>query len=148
MTKNRTKKNTRGGPKWGREGIFPANKNLADILGDMDFDSENFYFLAFVGSFLIFIALFGVRRGFKMILNHRAPSSLNMSSYRPISDQISYFLNNKIPDPGSKILVLVHETVFTGGLPPPRPPAVPGGLQAPQTPWRGACSPPHPLAYF
>ena len=37
--------------------------------------------------------------------------------------------------------------VFTGGLPPPRPPALPGGLPAPQTPWRGACSPPCPPAY-
>ena len=41
----------------------------------------------------------------------------------------------------------VHKIVFTGGLPPPRPPAVPGGLPAPQTPWRGACSPPCPPAY-
>ena len=30
------------------------------------------------------MALFGVRRGFKMILSHRAPPSLNMSSYRAI----------------------------------------------------------------
>ena len=37
-----------------------------------------------LGHFLIFIGLFGVRRGFKMILSHRAPSSLNMSSYRAI----------------------------------------------------------------
>ncbi len=42
----------------------------------------------------------------------------------------------------------VHKIVLTGGLPPPRPPAVPGGLPAPQTPWRGACSPPRPLADF
>ena len=40
-----------------------------------------------------------------------------------------------------------NKNVFTGGLPPPRPPAVPGGLPAPQTPWRGACSPPCPPAY-
>ena len=33
------------------------------------------------------------------------------------------------PDPGSKnIIFWVHQIVFTGGLPPPRPPAVPGGL--------------------
>ena len=32
------------GPTWGREGLFPANPNLADILGDMDFDFENFHF--------------------------------------------------------------------------------------------------------
>ena len=52
------------------------------------------------------------------------------------------------PDPGPKnIISWVHQIVFTGGLPPPRPPAVPGGLPAPQTPWRGACSPPCPPAY-
>ena len=39
------------------------------------------------------------------------------------------------PDPGPKnIISWVHQIVFTGGLPPPRPPAVPGGLPAPQTP--------------
>ena len=27
-----------GGPKWDRESLFPANVDLADILGDMDFD--------------------------------------------------------------------------------------------------------------
>ena len=32
------------GPKWGREVLFPANPDLADILGDTDFDFENFYF--------------------------------------------------------------------------------------------------------
>ena len=32
------------GPKWGREGFFPANPDLADILGDTDFDFENFVF--------------------------------------------------------------------------------------------------------
>ena len=31
----------------------------------------------------------------------------------------------------------VHKIVFTGGLPPPRPPAVPVGLPAPQTAWQG-----------
>ena len=30
------------GPKWGREVLFPANPDLADILGDTDFDFENF----------------------------------------------------------------------------------------------------------
>ena len=34
--------------------------------------------------FFVFYSPFGVRRGFKMILSHRAPSSLNMSSYRAI----------------------------------------------------------------
>ena len=41
-----------------------------------------------------------------------------------------------------------QKNVFTGGLPPPRPPATfTGGLPAPQTPWRGAGSPPRPPAY-
>ena len=31
-----------GGPKWGQEDFFPANPDLADILGDMDLDFENF----------------------------------------------------------------------------------------------------------
>ena len=35
--------------KWGREVLFPANPDLADILGDMDFDFENFYFGDFFG---------------------------------------------------------------------------------------------------
>ena len=34
----------------GRGRVFPAYKNLADILGRTDFDFENFYFLIFVGS--------------------------------------------------------------------------------------------------
>ena len=38
------------GPKWGWEGLFPANPDLADILGDTDFDFENLYFLDFLGS--------------------------------------------------------------------------------------------------
>ena len=33
------------GPKLGREGLFPANPDLADILGDMDLDFENLLFL-------------------------------------------------------------------------------------------------------
>ena len=33
------------GPKWGREYFFPANPDLADILGRTDFDVDNFYFL-------------------------------------------------------------------------------------------------------
>ena len=31
-------------------GFFPTNPDLADILGDTDFDFENFYFLDFLGS--------------------------------------------------------------------------------------------------
>ena len=30
---------------WGREGLFPANPDLADILGDIDLHFDNFYFL-------------------------------------------------------------------------------------------------------
>ena len=37
-----------------------------------------------VGVFFNFYKLFWVRRGLKMIVSHRAPSSLNMSSYRAI----------------------------------------------------------------
>ena len=37
------------GPKWGREVIFPANPDLADILGDMDSDFENSHFPYFFG---------------------------------------------------------------------------------------------------
>ena len=36
------------GPKWGQEGFFPTNPDLANILGRTDFDFENFHF------FLIF----------------------------------------------------------------------------------------------
>ena len=39
-----------GGPKWGREVLFLGNPDLADILGDMDFDFENFYSLDFLRS--------------------------------------------------------------------------------------------------
>ena len=45
-----TQKMGREGPKWGREGLFPAKKNIADILGRMDFDFENFYVFMFFGS--------------------------------------------------------------------------------------------------
>ena len=41
---------TPDGPKWGQEDVFPTNPDLADILGDTDFDFENFYFLDFLGS--------------------------------------------------------------------------------------------------
>ena len=37
------------GPKWGQEDFFLANPDLADILGDMDFDFENFHFGDFFG---------------------------------------------------------------------------------------------------
>ena len=32
------------GPKWGREDFFPTNPGLANILGRMDLDFEDFYF--------------------------------------------------------------------------------------------------------
>ena len=35
--------------KWGREIIFPNNPDLAAILGDMDFDFDNFICLFFLG---------------------------------------------------------------------------------------------------
>ena len=41
-------------------------------------------FESYFWMFLIFDSLLGVKRGLKMILSHRAPSSLNMSSYRTI----------------------------------------------------------------
>ena len=37
------------GPKWGREVLFPANPDLADILSRTDFDFENFIFCFFLG---------------------------------------------------------------------------------------------------
>ena len=40
----------RESPKWGREGFFPANPDLADILGDTDFDFENLYFFDLLDS--------------------------------------------------------------------------------------------------
>ena len=36
--------------KWGRELFFPTNPDLANILGDTDFDFENLYFLDIVES--------------------------------------------------------------------------------------------------
>ena len=36
------------GPKWGPRGIFPANSDLADVLGRTDLDFENFYFFDFL----------------------------------------------------------------------------------------------------
>ena len=40
-------KMTWDGPKWGQEGLLPANPELADILGDMDLHFENFHVFAF-----------------------------------------------------------------------------------------------------
>ena len=37
-------------PQMGPGGFFPTNPDLADILGDTDFDFENFYFWDFFGS--------------------------------------------------------------------------------------------------
>ena len=36
-------------PRWGQEVIFPTNPDLADILGDTDFDFENFYLFDCLG---------------------------------------------------------------------------------------------------
>ena len=49
-----------------------------------NYGSLSSYRFLFWDYFWILIALFGVRRGFEMILSQRAPSSLNMSSYRAI----------------------------------------------------------------
>ena len=38
------------GPKWGRESLFPANPDLVDILGDTDFEFENFHSIRFAQS--------------------------------------------------------------------------------------------------
>ena len=35
--------------KWGREVLLPANPDLADILGDIDLDFENFNFSELLG---------------------------------------------------------------------------------------------------
>ena len=45
------------GPKWGQEDVFPINQDLADILGDRDFDFE--FFICF---FLIFGHFSGPRK--------------------------------------------------------------------------------------
>ena len=104
------------------------------------------------------MALLGVRRGFKMILSHIPLTSLNMSSYRAIWThfrQNFIFFEQTISYPGPKILIQVQKNTrswsqnpgsgsiklfLLGGFQPPR-------LEAPQTPWRGACSPPCPPAY-
>ena len=53
------------------------------------------------------MALFGVRRGLKMILSHRAPSSLNMSSYRAIW---TYFKPNFMCLLSKKSQILIKES--------------------------------------
>ena len=58
-------------------------------------------FFTFLRIFGHFMALFGVRRGFKMILSHRALTSLNMSSYRAIWTHFKpnfIFFGQKISD--------------------------------------------------
>ena len=42
-------KMTWGGLKYGWEGLFPANPDIADILGDMDLDYDNFNVLYCLG---------------------------------------------------------------------------------------------------
>ena len=37
-------------PKWGQEDFFPTDPDLADILGNTDFDFDDVYFLEFVES--------------------------------------------------------------------------------------------------
>ena len=43
-----------GGPKCGREGLFPANPDLADILGDMYVDYKNIHFVFIFLRFFMF----------------------------------------------------------------------------------------------
>ena len=45
-----TQKMASDGPKWGRELFFPTNPDLANILGDTDFDFWIFYFWDFFGT--------------------------------------------------------------------------------------------------
>ena len=100
-----------------------------------------------------------------MILSHRAPPSLNMSSYRAIwthfrqnfiffEQKISdpgpkiLVLEQKIPDPGPKILVLGPQNCFYWGAAAPQTPCCSCGASSPPDPLAGACSAPRPLAQF
>ena len=38
------------GPKWAPRGVFPANPDLADILGRTDLNFENFYLQAYASA--------------------------------------------------------------------------------------------------
>ena len=58
-----TQKIGREGPKWGREVLFPAKKNIADIFGRTDFDFGNLYFLDFFGSQISGLGPLGPRVG-------------------------------------------------------------------------------------
>ena len=81
--KNIARNSTWGQPTWGQEDLVLANSRI---------------FFIFLRMFGYSTALFGVRRGFKMILSHRAPSSFNMSSYRAIWTPFrpsSYFWNKQ-----------------------------------------------------
>ena len=44
-----TQKMRPDGTRWSQEDFFPTNPDLADILGDTDFDFENFDFFGFLG---------------------------------------------------------------------------------------------------
>ena len=37
------------GPKWGAQGCFPTNPDLADVFGRTDLDFENYFFLGLCG---------------------------------------------------------------------------------------------------
>ena len=54
----------REGPKWGREGLFPANPDLADNLGRTDLDFAFFHFLDFFGFLGHFFRKFLKKRDF------------------------------------------------------------------------------------
>ena len=47
------------GPKWGQEDLFPANPDLADILGRTYFDFDKFLFPRF---FIVWIPHFWISR--------------------------------------------------------------------------------------
>ena len=87
-------------------------KGLTQKLGWFGADFKTFF--GFFGSY---IAPFGARRGFKMILSYRAPSCLNMSSYRVIWTQFSsnsMILVQKytVLGPGPGVLDLVLDLVL------------------------------------
>ena len=65
------------------------------------------------------MALFGVRRGSKMILSQIPLTSLNMSSYGAIWILFGpnfIFFEPKISDPGPKILILVPKISYHGSI--------------------------------
>ena len=85
---------------------------LSSNLGWFGTDFKTFF--GFLGSY---IAPFGARRGFKMILSHMALSSFNMSSYRAIWTHFR---------PNSMILIQKYLVLGLGPGPGPGPGPSPG----------------------